>query len=118
MGLYRCFSNCGRSLVLPLVWLGAANVGAYFVYRSLIDKAWTQMHKAALFDLTFASAIPFGATARPSFSAAVEVLFEDNVNKVVDIPWQVQVASAGQGIVNLILLFLFGLALRNYFKFR
>ncbi len=71
-----------------------------------------------MFDLTFASAVPFGATARPAFQSAVKVLFQQDSAGSIDIPWQIQAASAVQGITNLVLVFLVGLALRNYFKFR
>ena len=67
-------------------------------------------------DVTIASAMPFGATAKPAFEAAVELLFKVAEPDIVDIPWQIQAASATQGIVNLILVFLLGLALRNHFK--
>ena len=63
-------------------------------------------------------AIPIGAMARPSYQSAVDFLFKDSASGLISIPWQFQAASAAQGIVNLVLLFLLGLALRNHFKFR
>ncbi len=117
MFLYRYSSNCGRSVLLPAVWLVVSNIGFYFLYASLIERPIASVERA-LFDLTFASAIPFGATARPAFQSAVKKLFEQGDYALIEIPWQFQAASAVQGITNLVLLFLFGLALRNYFKFR
>ena len=116
MFLYRWSSNCGRSVWLPVFWLGASNVGFYHPYKLLIQHSPNDAASIsrALFDLTFASAIPFGATSRPAFQSAVKTLFESD--GLIDIPWQIQAASAAQGITNLVLLFLLGLALRNHFK--
>ena len=118
MFLYRYSSDCGRSPVRPLFWLAASNWGFYHLYAVLIERPLFIPIKSALFDLTFASALPFGATARPAFRSAIEVLFQRGIAGSVDIPWAIQFASAAQGLVNLGLLFLLGLALRNYFKFR
>ena len=118
MFLYRYSSNCGRSLLLPLGWLVASNWGFYHLYAFLIERPLFISVKRALLDLTFASAVPFGATARPAFKSAVNVLFQQDSAGQIDIPWQIQAASAAQGITNLVLVFLLGLALRNYFKFR
>ncbi len=118
MLLYSWTSNCGRSVILPLVWLSATNWGFWLLYTNLIDRPLFIPIKKALFDLTFASAVPFGATSRPAYRSAVELLFQKGIDGPVNIPWQFQVASATQSIVNLVLVFLLGLALRNYFKFR
>lgn len=122
MIFYIYLSNCGRSIWRPLIWLGASNWAFYhlykFLYVAVIERPPFGWVKNALFDLTLASAIPFGSTARPSFQSAAKVLFYDSQSDLIQIPWQYQFASAGQGITNLVLLFLLGLALRNYFKFR
>lgn len=122
MGFYIYLSNCGRSIWRPLFWLVVLNWAFYYLYAALYEAlfqrplfAWV---KNALFDLTLASAIPFGATARPSFESAVRTLFQDSQSGLIQIPWQYQAVSATQGITNLVLLFLLALALRNYFKFR
>ncbi len=117
MSLYRWCSNCGRSIFLPVFWLVVSNTGFYYLYSAIIGEISSES-RGALFDVTFASAIPFGATARPAFQSAVIELFEQGSPGLITIPWQIQVASAAQGITNLVLLFLAGLALRNYFKFR
>ena len=114
--LYQWLSDFGHSLVRPLFWLVTSNVGFYYLYKLLIQHSPNDVASTsrALFDLTFASAVPFGATARPGCLSAVKTLFESD--GLTDIPWQIQVASAAQGITNLVLLFLLGLALRNHFK--
>ena len=118
MFLYRYSSNCGRSLFLPLVWLVASNWGFYHLYSFLIERPLSILVKRAVFDLTFASAVPFGATARPAFQSAIQVLFQQDSTGLIDIPWQIQAASSSQGIINLVLVFLLGLAIRSYFKFK
>lgn len=118
MFLYRYSSNCGRSILLPLTWLAASNWGFYHLYPRLIEQPLTSSAKSAVFDLTFSSAVPFGATARPAFQSAMTTLFQNKITGAIDIPWQIQAASTAQGITNLVLVFLLGLALRNYFKFR
>lgn len=118
MFLYRWSSNCGRSFLLPVFWLAVSNWGFYNLYAFLIDQPLCLSVKKAIFDLAFASAVPFGATARPAFQSAVKELFRQANTETINIPWQIQTASAAQGITNLVLLFLLGLALRNYFKFR
>jgi hypothetical protein len=118
MAIYRYSSNCGRSLLLPLLWLVSVNWSFYHIYAFLIDRPLLFAIRKALFDLTFVSAFPFGATGRPAFQSAVKILFEKDSTGSIDIPWQIQAASAAQGITNLVLLFLMGLALRNYFKLR
>jgi hypothetical protein len=118
MFLYRWSSDCGRSVFWPVIWLFVLNYEFYHLYARLIDRPLFIVVKKALRDFNFASAIPFGATARPSFQSAVQVLFQKVGSGAIDIPDAVQIVSAVQGIVNLVLLFLLGLALRNYFKFR
>jgi hypothetical protein len=117
MFLYAWSSDCGRSLLRPLVWLVIWNWAAYELYSILIDRPLFLEVKRALFDLAFSSIVPFGATARSVFKSAVDVLFLRDDGQVV-IPMGIQVASSAQGIINLVLVFLLGLALRNYFKLK
>jgi hypothetical protein len=95
--------------MLPLSWLGAANVGAYFAYAKLMAKPDAD----ALWSLTISSALPFGTLSRPALDQAIKTLFYDGA-----IPWAVQALAAGQGLFNVVMLFLAALALRNHFRVR
>lgn len=121
MFLYRYSSNFGRSALLPVIWLGIFSWGFYrlylILYLSLIERPLFVPVRRALFDLTFVSAVPFGSTARPAFQSVIQKLFQSESGLLV-IPWQFHAASAAQGIINVMLVFLLGLALRNYYKFR
>jgi hypothetical protein len=111
MGLYRIFSNYGRSVVLPLLWLVGSNVGFYFWYDSLVAPALrTERVADALYTFTLANAVPFVGATRQSLGAAIEKLFSDGV------PPFIQALSTAQGILSAVFIFLAALALRNFFK--
>ena len=116
MWLYSVLSDCGRSPVRPLAAFFAWNVGIYWIYELLTGRPLSAWADAAVRDLTIASAVPFSATARPTLLSALESLFTDVNSGLTKIPWEVQLVSAVQAVMNLVLLFLLGLALRNHFK--
>lgn len=109
MFLYRTLSDCGRSVVLPIMWLCVANFGFYLWYARLVPKPVPE----ALLNLTVSSMLPFGVLARPALDDAVKMLFDTST-----VTAAVQAVAAGQGLINLVLLFLLGLALRNHFRVR
>ena len=117
MAFYTALSNCGRSIILPCIWLVVWNFGSYKLYSGLIEGTLTIDVKNALYGLTFASMLPFGATARPTFQSAVKFLFEQSDGRII-IPTDIQVVSSLQGLGNIILVFLLGLAIRNHFRLK
>lgn len=111
MGLYRLFSDCGRSVILPLLWLVGSNGGFYFWYGSLVAPGpRTERVAEALFTFTLANAVPFVGATRQSLGTAIETLFSNGV------PPLIQALSMAQGILSGVFVFLAALALRNYFK--
>lgn len=123
MLLYRWSSNCGRSALLPAVWLMAMSPMFQWVYRylyasmqgtamSLLDAQTLKL----LRDFALGSLIPFASTTRPSYQAAVERLFMNE--GILNVPSSFQYLAMTQGIIDLVLIFLIGVALRNYFHMR
>ena len=120
MFLYTVLSDCGRSVSLPLFWIGVINYLFFrlyaIVYTFLYGGPLLLSIREAIRDFTFANAFPFGGVARPTLAASIEELFRRGGASAIEIAWQFQLLSVVQATVNVILVFLFGLALRNYFK--
>lgn len=123
MLLYRWSSNCGRSALLPAFWLLAMSFVFQWVYRylyasmqgtsmSLLDNQTLKL----LRDFALGSLIPFAGTTRPSYHTAVERLFTQE--GIFSIPSSFQYLVMTQGIIDLVLIFLIGVALRNYFHMK
>lgn len=109
MSLYWVSSNYGRSVLLPSLWIIAANFFAFkWLYAWLLNKP---LNDAALTNLTLASALPFGVLSADTRDKALRELVGTKL-----IEWDVHFLSIVQGATNVILLFLIGLALRNFFK--
>jgi hypothetical protein len=104
---YSLLSDCGRSMLRPLFWLVAANVGAFFSYGWLADMPIPE----SLWNLTLANLLPFGTLAKPLAEHAAAELFHGGV-----MPPGVGLTAIFQGVVNALLVFLLALALRNHFK--
>ena len=120
--LYGISSNSGRSFWLPLSWLCLINIVIYYLYlylyNNLIEGPISSITRKALLDFSLASALPFATAARPTYQSALAILFGSDESGYLDIPWQFQLVSGGQGVLNLVLFFLLVLAIRNYFRFR
>ena len=117
LAIYRLLSDCGRSVVLPLFWLGVSNVGFFFWYRGLIAASAATKHGSekvqdSLITFTLSNALPFVGSSRQATSDAVKTLFGRSM------PDAVYGITLFQGLSSTLLLFLFGLALRAHFKVR
>lgn len=106
--LYWGLSNYGRSVFLPFAWI----VGTLFTFAAIFCAFATE--KAASFwdGFIFSAAnmfafIPIGRTGREQSTKA---LFCD------DVPTSILIASGGQTLLSIVLLFLLGLGLRNMFR--
>jgi hypothetical protein len=137
---YYWASNCGRSVIRPLILLCATNTGAYLAYESAIlpkttivgrtargtwgwVKSWfssdasttttsiTAEQYKALFEFWWASAVPLGTLPRSAYEKAVTTLYG-----VGGAPAFVHVMQFGQFSLNALSLFLIALALRNHFR--
>jgi len=137
--LYGLFSDCGRSVLRPLLWLAIVNGAAYFAFRMLAKPASTTMGRAArgtwtwmksifvsqpsvpgttlsaeqeksLFEFWWSSAVP-GSIARGAYEKAALSLFGAD-----GIPRLAHILQASQTALNLLLVVLLALALRNHFR--
>ena len=119
-GLFWILSDYGRSVVRPIAWLLLSIPLFYYLYHWLYPaKLKMAAQRDALIDYTLSSSIPFGRMLNPAFDRAFEWLFPETHHQIigtVDITIGFQLASIVQGIVSVILLFLIGLSIRNYFK--
>lgn len=136
---YGLFSDCGRSVVRPLVWLVLVNGAAYFAFRALAKPASTVVGRAArgtwgwiksifvspptvpgtalsgeqekaLFEFWWSGAVP-GSIARPAYEKAALSLFGSD-----RIPQLAHVLQSGQTVLNVFFVLLLALALRNHFR--
>lgn len=143
LALYGLFSDCGRSILRPLAWLALANYGAYLAYGELAKPATTAVGRTArgvwgwtkslfvsepsattsapagalsgeqtraLFEFWWASLAP-GAVTRTVYEKAAKLLYGEG-----SLPQAVYLVQFGQVALNLGLLFLFALAIRNQFR--
>lgn len=112
MAIYWVSSNCGRSVVMPLFWLGISLVGFGYWYANHVAGAIEGKTYDALATFTLANAIPFVGSSRQATSGAVKILFSGTM------PDAVYGITLFQGLTSVLLLFLVGLALRAHFKVR
>jgi hypothetical protein len=139
---YGALSDCGRSPVRPLFWLALANAAAWFAYREFAKPTSTVVGRAArgtwgwmkslfvstppsattssatlstdqqrsLFEFWWSGAAP-GAVTRATYEKAVLALFGAE-----GLPPAVYFVQAAQGALNLLLVLLLALAVRNHFR--
>lgn len=139
--LYGLFSDCGRSVLRPLLWLALVNGAAYFAFRMLAKPASTVVGRAArgtwswmksifvsqptvpgttlsaeqekaLFEFWWSSAVP-GSIPRAVYEKAALLLFGAD-----GIPRLAHILQASQTALNVVLVVLLALALRNHFRGR
>ena len=114
VGLYGCFSDYGRGILLPFLWL------LVFWLLSALGYLCLAVGGCALLTVPVALKEPLllslvnilptlgaGSTARES---SLKALYG------CDVPTSVHLIAVGEGIVGLILLFLIALGLRNRFR--
>lgn len=137
--LYGALSDCGRSVLRPLLWLVLVNGAAWFAFRVLAKPASTVVGRAArgtwtwmksvfvsqptvpgttlsaeqeksLFEFWWSSAVP-GSISRATYEKAALSLFGTD-----GIPRLAHIFQASQTALNLILVLLLALVLRNHFR--
>ncbi len=139
--VYGLFSDCGRGLVRPVIWLALVNVAAYFAYRAYAKPSTTVVGRAArgtwgwmkslfvstpqpsvttsalsadqqrsLFEFWWAGAVP-GSVTRAAYEKAVLVLFGRD-----GLPPLLYFVQFAQTALNLLLVLLLALAVRNHFR--
>jgi hypothetical protein len=140
---YGALSDCGRSAVRPLLWLAAANAGAYYLYQLYAKPSSTAVGRAARgtwgwIKSQFVSAPPPSATTSAATLSADQQrsLFEfwwsatvpGSVTRATyekaalalygaeGLPPAVYVVQAGQAALNLLLLLLLAFAVRSHFR--
>jgi uncharacterized protein YjbI with pentapeptide repeats len=138
--LYGLFSDCGRGLLRPLVWLALVNAAAYLAYRGYAKPSTTAVGRTArgawgwiksqfvsappsattsslsadqqrsLFEFWWSGAVP-GSVTRSAYEKSVLALFGAD-----GVPPPVYVLQFGQTALNLLLVLLLALAVRNHFR--
>lgn len=139
---YGAFSDCGRSAVRPLAWLALVNAAAYYAYQAHAKPSSTVVGRAArgtwgwmkslfvstppsattssatlsadqqrsLFEFWWSGAVP-GSVTRAAYEKASLVLFGTE-----GLPPAVYFVQFGQAALNLLLVLLLALAVRNHFR--
>jgi hypothetical protein len=138
---YGAFSDCGRGILRPVLWLTAVNVAAYFVYRAHATPASTAVGRAAkgtwgwmkslfvssppsattssslssdqhrsLFEFWWSGAVP-GSVTRSAYEKSVLALYGTDGT-----PLPLYLVQFGQTALNLLLVLLLALAVRNHFR--
>jgi uncharacterized protein YjbI with pentapeptide repeats len=141
LSIYSALSDCGRGVVRPVLWLAAVNVGAYFAYRAYATPSTTVVGRTAkgtwgwmkslfvssppsattssslssdqhrsLFEFWWSGAVP-GSVTRSTYEKAALALFGTD-----GLPPAVYLLQFGQTALNLLLVLLLALALRNHFR--
>jgi uncharacterized protein YjbI with pentapeptide repeats len=115
---YWALSNCGRSILAPLFWLGGLGLGFHWkIWQACQDATNTCTAFGQPFDypplasLSLGNAVPFLGTLGGSRRAVINKLFEGGI-----VPSTIEWLSIFHSVSSVILLFLIGLALRNHFK--
>jgi uncharacterized protein YjbI with pentapeptide repeats len=141
--LYGLVSDHGRSPVRPALWLAIANAGAYLLYRGHVKPSSTAVGRAArgtwgwiksqfvstppdspsattsslsaeqtrsLFEFWWSNAVP-GSVLQSTYEKAVTTLFGRD-----GLPPLLYVLKFGHTALNVVLVVLLALALRNYFR--
>jgi uncharacterized protein YjbI with pentapeptide repeats len=140
---YGALSDCGRSAARPLLWLALVNAAAYYAIQALAKPSSTAVGRAArgtwgwiksqfvstpptsattssatlsadqqrsLFEFWWPGPVP-GSVTRATYEKAVLTLFGAE-----GLPPAVYVVQAGQAALNLLLVLLLALAVRNHFR--
>jgi hypothetical protein len=142
MFFYGALSDCGRSPARPLFWLALVNAAAFYAYQAFAKPSSTAVGRAArgtwgwmkslfvstppsattssatlstdqqrsLFEFWWSGAAP-GAVTRATYEKAVLALFGAE-----GLPPAVYFVQAAQGALNLLLVLLLALAVRNHFR--
>ena len=140
--LYGTLSDCGRSAVRPALWLALVNGAAYLTYRAYAKPSTTVVGRAAkgtwgwmkslfvssppsattssatlsadqqrsLFEFWWSGAVP-GSVTRAAYEKAMLALFGAE-----GLPPAVYLVQFGQAALNLLLVLLLALAVRNHFR--
>jgi hypothetical protein len=126
---YSLLSNFGRSLVLPLFWLGIATVSAHVALVRLYvgfqgSPEWQnlnldQSYPATWFNsdlttFTLGNSIPFLGLFSTTRRTVVQSLFGPEMA----VPWEIYLASTCQSIISIVLIFLFLLAVRTHLRLK
>lgn len=139
---YGALSDCGRSALRPALWLALVNAAAWFAYQAQAKPSSTAVGRAArgtwgwiksqfvsappsattssaglssdqqraLFEVWWSGAVP-GSVTRAAYEKAVLALFGAE-----GLPPAVYVLQFGQAALNLLLVLLLALAVRNHFR--
>ena len=140
--LYGALSDCGRSAVRPVLWLALVNAASWFAYQAYAKPSTTAVGRAALgtwgwmkslfvstppsattssatlsadqqrslFEFWWSGAVP-GSVTRATYEKAVLALYGAE-----GLPPAVYFVQAGQAALNLLLVLLAALTLRNHFR--
>jgi uncharacterized protein YjbI with pentapeptide repeats len=139
--LYGVFSDCGRGVVRPVLWLALVNAAAYFAYRTYAKPSTTVVGRAArgtwgwmkslfvtpppsattsaslsadqqrsLFEFWWSGAVP-GSVTRSAYEKSVLALFGPE-----GVPPLVYFLQFGQAALNLLLVLLLAVSVRNHFR--
>lgn len=140
---YGALSDCGRSVLRPLLWLALVNAAAYYAYQASAKPSSTAVGRAArgtwgwiksqfvstppssattsaatlsadqqrsLFEFWWSGTVP-GSVTRAAYEKAVLTLYGTE-----GLPAAVYFVQAGQAALNLLLVLLLALAVRNHFR--
>ena len=126
---YSLLSNFGRSLVLPLFWLGSATVSAHVALVRLYvgfqgSPEWQNLNldqsypatwfNSDLIAFTLGNSIPFLGLFSTTRRTVIQSLFGPEMA----VPWEIYLASTCQSIISIVLIFLFLLAVRTHLRLK
>ncbi|MEM1378378.1 MAG: hypothetical protein AAGG69_13415 [Pseudomonadota bacterium] len=110
---FQKLSDYGRSEMRVLAWLGVTIVAFAWIYASVkrtTVEGWDLVTASITYSLSQTLAfLPVSRTSRLDYA---DILFGENAALPLSVVW---IASA-QNLISVLLLFLFGLALRNRFR--
>lgn len=110
--LYRYFSNFGRSVSLPILWLSVSALVPALYYSQYSRAQGGLGNFSESFTFSLCQLVIVSPVSKHSFETTAQSLFP------AGLPSEVIRVALGQSVVGTILLFLIALALRNHFKVR
>jgi hypothetical protein len=118
-GLYETFSNYGRSMGLPVVWLAILNVVFGLGYYGLMDQPNhpdRAQFREDVASFTVGNVLPAVGGLNPARRDLYKRLFGGSGG--IDIPFVIELLSIVQASVGIVLFFLLTLGIRNQFRIK
>lgn len=114
---FQKLSNYGRSEARVICWLSVnflAFAGIYYWLAGI--EGWSKDKFYSALAYSGSQLLAFIPISRTNRSESADALFNNDLGTPFDLPLSVIATATGQSLISVLLLFRFGLAIRNRFK--